>query len=91
MQRIGMRQRADHGQAIHDRGDLGQALADVDAGNIRGDRPQLALDLRRRLGLGIERLVLRRRAVLVDQDARLGLAELRAKGRGRGRRLLDAN
>ena len=82
VQRIGMRQRADHRQAIHDPSDLGQSLADVDSRHAGRNRLQLPLNLGRRLRLGIERLVLRRRAVLVDQDARLGLAEL---GRSNGR------
>ena len=75
VQRIRMRQRADHRQPVHDPGDPRQVVADLDARHVRRDRLQFPLNLGRGLGLGVEGLMLRGRAVLVDQDARAGATE----------------
>src|SRR5205085_8677199 len=54
-----------------------QAFADLHAGDARGDRLQFPLNLRRRVGLGIEGLMLRRRAEGEQENAGLGFAERR--------------
>ena len=54
-------------------------LADPEAGHPRRDRFHLALNFGGGAGLRVERLVLRRGAVLVEEDARLGPAEVRCR------------
>ena len=72
-----MRDRADHRDLVHHPRQLRQPLADVQARHARRDRTQLAADLHRGVGLGVERLELAGRAVQEEQDARLRLAETR--------------
>ncbi len=73
--RIGVRHRADHGHPVHHPGHARQLVADGQARHARGDGLHLSLDFGRGLGLGVEGLVLRRRAVGEEQDAGFGLAE----------------
>ena len=47
-----------------------QVFANLDAGNVGRGRPKLAAEVRRRVGLQIERLELARPAEQIDQDAR---------------------
>ena len=73
--------RADDGQLVGDAGQPGHVLREVHAGDLGLDRRELAADLGRRVGLGIERLEVRRPAIHPDQDA---------TGRALGRRRLSA-
>jgi hypothetical protein len=50
-------------------GEIRHHLAELHAGNRGGDRLELAANLRRRIGLGIERLVMRWPAIEPDQNA----------------------
>ena len=75
MQREGVCQRTNKRQAIGNRRDLREPLADRNPRDVRRDRPHLTLDPRRRIGLRVVRLVLWRRTVLVDQDTGFRLAE----------------
>ena len=75
MQRIRVRHRPQDRGAIHHLGKRGQQLADAAARQARGNRAQLAANLQRSIGLGIDKLDLAGRTVQVDQDDRLGAAE----------------
>ena len=68
----GMRVRADDRQLVRVPGDLRQLIANLNARNHRRDRLELAADAVGGLGLEIERVLLRRPAPEIDQDARLG-------------------
>ena len=57
-------------------------LGEEHAGRSRGDRLELAANFRRRVGLGVERLVVRRAAVEPDQDARRRLGRLARRALG---------
>jgi hypothetical protein len=65
-------QRSDEGEPISDAGQLRQQLTDVQTGDLRGDRPELAADLDRRVRLQVDRVHVRRPAVEVDVDDRPG-------------------
>ena len=56
---------------IGNRRQLGEQLADLHAGQHRGDRAKLAADFDRSLGLGIGEVDVRRPTVEVDIDQRL--------------------
>ena len=75
--RIGMRQRAEHRRAVHHLRHVRQQLADLAARQRRRNHSQLAANLDRGVRLAIDPLQLARRAVEVNQDQALGLAEVR--------------
>ena len=81
---VGVRHRADDRAAVEDAGQARQMLADMDAGDGRRRRAELAADLVRRFGLGIVKLVLGGGAIEVEQDDTLGLAEGGSARRSRG-------
>jgi hypothetical protein len=74
-----MRHRPHHGDLVHDLGRSRQQLAHAQAGDRRRNRADLAAHLGDRIGLRVERLVLRRRTVEEDEDARFRLAEVRRR------------
>ena len=57
--------------------ELRQVLADLNAGNIRVDRIELAAKLGGRIRLQIERIDMRRTSAKIDDDGRLALRRLR--------------
>ncbi len=61
--------RADDRQLVGDAGQPRHVLREVDAGHLGADGLELAANLGRRVGLGIERLEVRRPAVHPNQDA----------------------
>src|SRR5262249_60060974 len=65
-------------------------LADVEARQTGADRPEFAADLGRGVPLHVEGLKLARRAVEVEEDARLRLAEARFVPRRRRLRFREA-
>jgi hypothetical protein len=69
-----VRQRADDRELVGQPRELRQVLADAEAGHAGGDRPELAADLFRRVGLGVERVHLGRAAPGHDHQHRLLLA-----------------
>ena len=81
---VGMGHRPDEAQSVGARRELGEVLADLDAGHGRRDRPELAAHLARCVGLGIPRLELRRPAPHEEKDAALRPAEARLRRQSRG-------
>ena len=63
-----VRDAADNRELVGALGQVGQVLTDLDARHIRLDRAELAADLRRGVGLEIERVHVRRTARQVDED-----------------------
>ena len=63
-------QRAHDDQLVHDPGQARKGLADLDAGDVGGDRPPRAGDFLGRVRLQIEHVLMRRPADQVDQDHR---------------------
>ena len=74
--------RADDGDVFHLLGELGQVLADHDAGHRRLDRLELAAV--GVAGLGVEGVGLARAAGHPEQDARLSPLRVRARVGGQG-------
>ena len=66
--------RADDRQLVGDGRQARQVLREVDAGNLRVDRRELAAEFLRRVRLGIEGFVVGGAAVQPDQDAAVRLA-----------------
>jgi hypothetical protein len=58
MNRIGMRDRADQRNLIHDLRQSRKPIADIEAGHVRGDAAELAPNFERSIGLGVECLEL---------------------------------
>src|SRR5262249_13986113 len=75
MDRIGMRHRSDERYLIHHLGQSRQPLADVQAGDARGNATELDADLKWGFWLRVKGLELARRAVHEQEDARLRAAE----------------
>ena len=71
------------GQLVHDLGLQRHVLADLDAGDVRGDRLELAADLGRGVRLHVVAVDVRRPAAQPDHDDRLAAAGFRGRG-GRG-------
>src|SRR5205823_413456 len=69
--------RADEGELVGQGGDLREALADLDAGDGRADRLELAADLGRGVGLEVPHVLVGWAAAEEDVDHRLvrGLPE----------------
>jgi hypothetical protein len=59
---------AHQGDPVHLPSEARQQLADVDAGDTGVDRPELAADVVRRVGLGVEEVVVAGGAGVEDQD-----------------------
>ena len=88
--RIGMSERPQDRAAVEHLSELGKQFADLASGQLGGDHAQFAAHFTRRIGLGIDPFQLARRAIQVNQDHRLGLAEGgQAVDRGRGGRVLQ--
>ena len=83
--RVAVGHRADDRVPVGQPGEPGEQLADPDAGDGRGDGPELAPDAGRGVGLGVEGVELRGAAEGEQQDAAPGAAEARV-GRGGRRR-----
>ena len=64
-------QRADDDELVHDPGEPGKGLANLDAGDVGRDRLPRAGDFLGGVGLEIEHVLVRRAADQVDQDDRL--------------------
>jgi hypothetical protein len=79
--RLGGAHAAEQRRVPHQPGELGKVLADLDARHRGLDRPKLAADVGRRLGLEIEGVDVARPARHPKQDARF---RLRLLGRLRG-------
>ena len=63
--------RADRNELVHHFGHERQMLANLDAGNVRLDRLELSANLRRRIHLDVEHVLMWRPAGQVDHDDRL--------------------
>jgi len=64
-------ERANESELIGDARHFGHQFADLETGNPRGDWPEFAADLDRRIGLEIDHVLVGRTAVQVDVDDRL--------------------
>ena len=67
--RVLVANRADDRELVGHARKLGNALAKMDTGNLRGNGFKLAANLGRRVRLGIERFVMRRATILPNEDA----------------------
>ena len=67
--RVLVADRADNCELVGGLGQIRHRFAELDARHGSGNRLELAANLGRRIGLGIERLVMRRPAVEPDHDA----------------------
>src|SRR5262245_5675369 len=72
---VPMTGRTDDGVSIRNRGQLRQMLTNGNSADPGGYRLEFAANLDRRLRLQVERVQVRRPAIVVDQDTGLGLAE----------------
>ena len=71
------RHRADHGQLVCHAGHAGEQLAKLDARHVGGDGLERSANFDRRVGLGVESLVLRRAPLQPKINNILGAAESR--------------
>src|SRR6186713_351256 len=75
---VRMRHRADDCELIGALRELRKMLADLDAGNLRGDRTKLAANLGRGIRFHVPRILMGRTSPHEEQDARLGAPESRS-------------
>ena len=64
-------ERANHRQLVHDGRRSGQQLANLDSGQLRGDRLELTANSSGSVGLEIKRVLMRQASREVDHDHRL--------------------